>query len=59
MVDSIQAIGWKAQYVSNAFDALYKLPGNRHEESYIYVQGVRAIAYGYAENTRKYRYQPA
>jgi hypothetical protein len=32
------------------------LVGNIHEESYIYVQDVRAASYGYGGNTQEYRY---
>ena len=35
----------KAQYIRESFDALSELLGNVHEESYIYVQDVRAAAY--------------
>jgi len=49
----------KAQYISEAFDAFNKLLGNLHEESYIYVQDVRATAYGYGGKTQEYRYQHA
>ena len=37
----------KAQYIAEAFTAFAELLGNLHEESYIYVQDVRAAAYGY------------
>jgi 4-oxalocrotonate tautomerase len=47
----------KAQYISEAFDAFNKLLGNLHDESYIYVQDVRATAYGYGGKTQEYRYQ--
>lgn len=46
----------KAQYISEAFVAFSKLLGNLHEESYIYVQDVRATAYGYGGKTQEYRY---
>ncbi len=46
----------KAQYISEAFAAFSKLLGNLHEESYIYVQDVRATAYGYGGKTQEYRY---
>ncbi len=35
----------KVQYIREAFDAFSELLGNVHEESYIYVQDVRAAAY--------------
>ncbi|QPC87744.1 4-oxalocrotonate tautomerase [Mesorhizobium sp. NBSH29] len=46
----------KARYVSAAFDGLSKLLGTLHEESYIYVQDVRAEAYGYGGRTQEWRY---
>lgn len=46
----------KARYVAEAFDGFAKLLGNLHEESYIYVQDVRAAAYGYGGKTQEWRY---
>lgn len=46
----------KARYVREAFDGFSRLLGNLHEESYIYVQDVRADAYGYGGLTQEYRY---
>ena len=46
----------KAQYIQEAFDAFGKLLGNLHEVSYIYVEDVRATAYGYGGKTQEYRY---
>jgi 4-oxalocrotonate tautomerase len=46
----------KAQYISEAFDTFSQLLGNLHEESYIYVQDVRATSYGYGGLTQEYRY---
>jgi 4-oxalocrotonate tautomerase len=46
----------KAQYINEAFAAFSKLLGNLHEESYIYVEDVRATAYGYGGLTQEYRY---
>jgi 4-oxalocrotonate tautomerase len=31
--------------------------GDLHEESYIYVQDVRATSYGYGGRTQEYRFQ--
>ena len=45
----------KAQYIREAFEGFAKLLGNLHDESYIYVQDVRAGAYGYAGLTQEYR----
>lgn len=49
----------KAQYIAEAFEAFAALLGNLHEESYIYVQDVRAAAYGYGGKTQEYRFQHA
>ena len=46
----------KAQYIAEAFEAFAGLLGNLHEESYIYVQDVRAASYGYGGKTQEYRY---
>lgn len=46
----------KAQYIREAFAAFSKLFGNLHEESYIYVQDVRATSYGYGGVTQEFRY---
>ena len=46
----------KAAYIAEAFEGFSKLLGNLHEESYIYVQDVRAAAYGYAGRTQESRY---
>lgn len=47
----------KAQYIREAFDAFAALLGKLHDESYIYVQDVRAAAYGYGGRTQEWRYQ--
>lgn len=49
----------KAQYIREAFDAFASLFGDLHEESYIYVQDVRATAYGFGGRTQEYRYHHA
>lgn len=46
----------KAQYIKEAFKGFEQLLGNLHEESYIYVQDVRAASYGYGGLTQEYRY---
>ena len=46
----------KAQYIGEAFDGFARILGNLHDESYIYVQDVRATSYGYAGLTQEYRY---
>lgn len=49
----------KEQYIREAFDGLSRLLGDLHEESYIYVQDVRAASYGYGGKSQEYRYQHA
>ncbi|WP_227816151.1 tautomerase family protein [Nitrogeniibacter aestuarii] len=46
----------KAAYISASFAAFEALIGPLHEESYIYVQDVRASAYGYGGQTQEWRY---
>ena len=46
----------KAQYIKEAFLGFERILGNLHEESYIYVQDVRAASYGYGGKTQEYRY---
>jgi 4-oxalocrotonate tautomerase len=47
----------KAFYIREAFDGFARILGNLHEESYIYVQDVRAAAYGFGGYTQEYRHQ--
>jgi 4-oxalocrotonate tautomerase len=47
----------KAEYIRQTFDAFSRLLGDLHDESYIYVQDVRAAAYGYGGKTQEFRYQ--
>ncbi len=49
----------KAQYIREAFTAFQQLLGDLHEESYIYVEDVRATAYGYGGLTQEYRFHHA
>ena len=49
----------KAQYIKEAFDAFADLLGNLHNESYIYVQDVRATSYGFGGKTQEYRFHRA
>lgn len=46
----------KAQYIKEAFAGFEQILGNLHEESYIYVQDVRAASYGYGGKTQEYRH---
>ncbi|CAN5690410.1 4-oxalocrotonate tautomerase family protein [soil metagenome] len=59
ITDETNSKAEKAQYISKAFEAFAALLGNLHEESYIYVQDVRATAYGYGGRTQEYRYHHA
>lgn len=47
----------KAQYIREAFAGFQRILGALHEESYIYVQDVRAASYGYGGLTQEYRFQ--
>ena len=46
----------KARYIREAFDGFAAILGELHDESYIYVQDVRAASYGYGGQTQEYRY---
>jgi 4-oxalocrotonate tautomerase len=59
ITDETNSKAEKAQYIREAFEAFAGLLGNVHEESYIYVQDVRATAYGYGGRTQEYRYHHA
>ena len=59
ITDETNSKAEKAQYIAEAFEAFAGLLGNLHEESYIYVQDVRATAYGYGGRTQEYRYHNA
>ena len=56
ITDETNSKAEKAQYIGEAFAAFSQLLGNLHEESYIYVEDVRAAAYGYGGLTQEYRY---
>lgn len=56
ITDETNSKAQKAQYIKEAFAAFGKLLGNLHDESYIYVQDVRATAYGYGGQTQESRY---
>lgn len=49
----------KAAYIAEVFKGFSALLGNLHEESYIYIQDVRAAAYGYGGQTQERRYHHA
>jgi len=56
VVDGTNTKDEKAQYIAECFAAFDKLLGPLHEESYIYVQDVKAEAYGFGGWTQEYRY---
>jgi 4-oxalocrotonate tautomerase len=57
VVDETNTKAEKARYVAEAFDAFGRLLGELHPESYVYVQDVRATAYGFGGKTQEYRHQ--
>jgi 4-oxalocrotonate tautomerase len=57
ITDETNSKAEKAKFIREAFAAFSKLLGDLHSESYIYVQDVRAAAYGYGGETQEYRYQ--
>lgn len=46
----------KAQYIAEAFAGFERILGALDEKSYVYVQDVRATAYGYGGKTQEFRY---
>jgi len=57
VVDETNTKAEKARYVAEAFEAFARLLGDLHHESYVYVQDVRATAYGFGGKTQEYRFQ--
>jgi 4-oxalocrotonate tautomerase len=57
VVDETNTKAEKARYVAEAFETFERLLGNVHPESYVYVQDVRATAYGFGGRTQEYRFQ--
>jgi 4-oxalocrotonate tautomerase len=57
VVDETNTKAEKARYVAEAFEAFGRLLGELHPESYVYVQDVRASAYGYGGKTQEFRHQ--
>jgi 4-oxalocrotonate tautomerase len=47
----------KETYIRETFAAFEQLLGNLHEVSYMYVQDVRAVAYGYGGKSQEFRFQ--
>ena len=56
IVDGTVTKDEKAAYVTAVFDAFGRLLGDLHEVSYVYIQDVRADAYGYGGRTQEFRY---
>jgi len=56
IVDGTNTKDEKAAFVAAAFEAFARLLGDLHHESYIYLQDVRADAYGYGGQTQEHRY---
>jgi len=57
VVDETNTKAEKASYIAQAFEAFAGLLGDLHPESYIYVQDVRAAAYGFGGRTQEFRHQ--
>lgn len=57
VVDETNTKAEKSAYVKEAFEAFTRLLGDLHHESYVYVQDVRATAYGFGGLTQEHRYQ--
>ena len=56
IVDGTNTQDEKSAYVAAVFDAMSRLLGDVHDESYIHVHDVRADAYGYGGKTQEFRY---
>jgi 4-oxalocrotonate tautomerase len=56
VVDETNTKAEKAQYIKEVFDGFSKLLGNLHPESYVYIQDVRATAYGFGGKSQEFRY---
>jgi 4-oxalocrotonate tautomerase len=46
----------KARYIAAVHAGFARILGELHEESYIYIEDVRAASYGYGGRTQEYRY---
>jgi 4-oxalocrotonate tautomerase len=46
----------KADYIREVFAGFKSILGDLHDESYVYVEDVRAAAYGYGGKTQEFRY---
>ena len=57
VVDETNTKAEKARFVAEAFELFERLLGDLHPESYVYVQDVRATAYGFGGKTQEHRHQ--
>jgi 4-oxalocrotonate tautomerase len=55
-VDGTNTKEEKAAFVAEIFRGMGELLGSLHDESYVYVDEVRADAYGFGGKTQEYRY---
>ncbi len=56
ITDETNSKSEKAAFIKAVFKSFEGLLGDLHHESYIYVEDVRATAYGYGGLTQEYRY---
>lgn len=56
ITDETNSKSEKAAFINAVFKSFEGLLGDLHHESYIYVEDVRAAAYGYGGLTQEYRY---
>ena len=56
ITDETNSKSEKAAFIKAVFKSFECLLGDLHHESYIYVEDVRAAAYGYGGLTQEYRY---
>lgn len=56
ITDETNSKSEKAAFIKAVFKSFEGLLGDLHHESYIYVEDVRAAAYGYGGLTQEYRY---
>ncbi len=56
ITDETNSKSEKAAFINAVFKSFEGLLGDLHHESYIYVEDVRATAYGYGGLTQEYRY---
>jgi 4-oxalocrotonate tautomerase len=57
ITDETNSKAEKAAYIKEAFAGFAAILGNLHNESYVYVQDVRATSYGFGGKTQEFRFQ--